>query len=192
MKNNTSTTISFRGPYGFLTSERYPSIFKFPFKKGIYIWTIPFGKNELIHYVGMTSREFKKRMMEHLKGYLSGEYGIDDLKELQKGKNIRVWDGLWRGADIEDFIGQHDILFPKLLSQIKLYKIYVAPLNCEIRLIERIEAAMANYLRKQDGIIGNFQDPEIRYRRRKESEKTVVVKMEYNSKIIGLPKILEV
>lgn len=192
MKNGTLKTISFRGPYGFLKSGKRPSIFRSSLKKGIYIWTVPFGKNELIHYVGMTSRKFKERMMEHLKGYLSGEYEINDPEELQKGKRVRVWNGLWRGADVEDFIKQHDVLFPKLLSQIRLYKIYIVQLNCEIRLIERIEAAIANYLYSQDGVVGSFQEPEIRYKKRKENEEPVIVKIKYNSKIIGLPRILEV
>ena len=150
MKNDTPKTISFRGPYGFLKSEKYPSIFKSSLKKGIYIWTVLFGKNGLIHYIGMTKRQFKVRIMEHFKGYLSGEYGIHDPEELQKGKSVLIWKGLWRGADIEDFIKQHNVLFPKLLSQIKLYKIYVAPLDCEIRLIERMEAAISDYLCKQN------------------------------------------
>lgn len=182
--------ISFQGPYGFLKSEKYPSILKSSLKKGIYVWTVPFGKNELIYYIGMTNRKFEERTAEHLKGYLSGEYGINDPEKLRKGEKIRIWDGLCRGGDLEDFIQQHNVLFPKLLRLLSLYKIYVAPLDCEIRLIERIEAAIADSLRKQDGIMGNFQEPDIRYKQRKESEEPVAVKIEYNSKIIGLPKTL--
>lgn len=192
MSNTIQKEVSFRGPYGFLKSENHPSILKSLLKKGIYIWTVPFGKNELIHYVGMTKRQFKVRIMEHFKGYLSGEYGIHDPKELQKGKSVLIWKGLWRGANIEDFIKQHNVLFPKLLSQIKLYKIYVAPLDCDIRLIERMEAAISNYLRNQGGTVGNFQESDIRYKKRKESEESLFVKISYNSKIIGLPQILKV
>lgn len=192
MNKSVKKDITFYGPYAFLKTNGLLSIFELSLKKGVYVWTVPFNNKELIHYVGITDRTFGERMAEHLKGYLSGEYGINDPRELQKGRRVRIWNGLWRGADIEDFKKRHNELFPKMLSLLKIYKIYVAPLDCEIRLMERIEAAIANHLYGQDGVVGNFQEIEIRYKKRKESEEPVIVKLKYNSKIIGLPQILKV
>src|SRR3989344_9500808 len=126
--------ITFHGPYAFLNHSVIPSIFASDIKdkRGIYIWTIPIKNKEFVYYVGMTaSQTFGKRLTQHLKGYLSGEYGINEPRELQKGKRVRIWDGFWRGANIDDFIQRHDELFPKLFALLNLYRLYVAPLSCE-------------------------------------------------------------
>ena len=173
-----------------------PSIFESQLKSGVYIWTVPFKNKELIHYVGMTTRAFRQRMKEHLKEYLSGEYGINDPVELQRGRRMRVWDGLYRGANIEDFIKKHDQFFSKLVSILNIYKIYVAQLDYEARLLERIEAAIAENLFKQGGVVGDFQEPDARPHyikmRSKRDERIEPVKLNYPKTLLGLPKILEV
>lgn len=186
----------FEGPYTFLTSKGLPSIFKSPLKRGVYIWTVPFKNKELIHYVGMTTREFRQRMKEHLKEYLSGEYGINDPVEMKKGSRMRIWDGLYRGANIEDFIKKHDQLFPKLVHMLNIYRIYVAQLDCETRLLERIEAAIAENLFNQDGAVGDFQEPDAHTHyikiKRKSDERIELVKLKCPKTLLGLPQTLRV
>jgi hypothetical protein len=184
--------IEFEGPYSFIDYGDLPSILKSPLKNGIYLWAIPVDDKELIRYVGMTTRTFGERMLEHLKAYLSGDYGIYDPIELQSGRRVKLWDGYWRGAAIEDFIKRHEELFPKLFDMLKLYRIYVAPVNGEVRLLERIEAATAKHFYDQGGMVGDFQETGVRYKGRRKDENSVIVKLECNSQRIILPSTLEV
>jgi len=44
------------------------------FKNGIYIMARPFKDDYYPHYIGMTERDFAKRINEHMRSYLSGRY----------------------------------------------------------------------------------------------------------------------
>lgn len=196
MNKEVERIVTFQGPYCFFKNGDFPAIFSIPVEnqKGVYIWTISVGDKELVHYIGITGRTFGERMEEHIKGYLSGtdKYAIFDPENLKKGRLVRVWDGLWRGAEAEIFIKRYAILFPKILKLLKSFRIYVAPLEYDARLLERIEAALAGHLYAQEGSIGKILEPGIRYKKRKENENPVLVEVKYNNRIIGLPPKLEV
>ncbi|MBM3252738.1 MAG: hypothetical protein FJZ16_00605 [Candidatus Omnitrophica bacterium] len=187
MDNSTEIIIRFQGPFTLLKGNDLPCILESPLKKGIYFWAVPVEDKDLIYYVGITTRAFSKRMIEHLKGYLSGEYGIYEPVELQKGKRLPLPLG-----DIEDFIKRHNELYPKLLDSLKLFRVYIAPVSCEKRLLERIESAIAGYLKGHGGLAAGFQNEHVNYRVRRKDENPVVVKLECSSKRIDLPPILEV
>ena len=58
------------------------------------------------------------------------------------------------------------------------------------RLRERIEAALTRHLYSRPGVIGEFQDKGVRYRKRFDNEKEIKVYFEAKSKILGLPELM--
>lgn len=182
--------IEIKGPYSFLKTQ-IPSFFDISLidRKGIYLWTVPYMDSELVYYVGQTGRSFRTRMIEHIKGYISGEYGINDPEELQKGKRVRLWQGLCRGGKIIDFLTRHDKLFPKIMELFNLFRLYLIPLplDCESRLRKRIEGTIAEILYNYKGVVGEFQEPDIKYQKPKINRGTIRIELRHNSKILGLP-----
>lgn len=181
--------VEIKGPYSFLKNSDYPSFFNTSLieRKGIYLWTVPYTDSELVYYVGETGRSFRIRMLEHMKGYLSGEYGINDPEELRNGKRLRIWNGLWRGENITDFLERHNELSQKIMELFNLFRIYLIPLNCESRLRKRIEGTIAEILYSYDGVIGEFQEPDCRYQKPKINRGSIRIQLCHKSKILGLP-----
>jgi len=195
--------VEFVGPYVFIGSGKFPSIFKCLPKKGVYFWTTPYGRKEVINYVGVTNREFKIRMFEHIKAFLSGDYKIFDANELKKGNPLPVWNGLYglgRGVKtdeficnhLEDFTKRYKELYPKIIATLKLYKIYLAEIEDETRLQERLEAAIYNCLYSQKGVVGRCVEKGILFRRRTSEERRIIFQLEFDKKIMGLPKQIEI
>jgi hypothetical protein len=72
----------------------------------------------------------------------------------------------------------------------KLYRFFVAPLECEKRLRERIETGIAEYLYEQPETVGEFQDQGIVYRPRLDTEELVQALVHCKDNLIGVPKSL--
>lgn len=183
------------GPYFWLDNTRIPYLFTEDMgnSKGVYLWAVPYKNAELVYYVGETGRSFSERMFEHYKEYMSGVYGINDPRQLKKGQRDLVWDGLWRkGKDYKstEFLSRYKELIPKLYNLLKLFRIYLIPLDCDNRLRKRIEGAITNTLYEQNGIIGNFQEVDMRYIKRTKDEEPIKLKLKSKIKILGLPKEL--
>lgn len=203
MNTKTVRKIKFVGPYIFFGSSKFPSIFKCLLKKGVYFWTTPYGGKQVISYVGTTNREFKTRMFEHVKAFLSGDYKILDSDELKKGRPSPIWYGIYglgKGAKtgefickhLEDFTSRYKELYPRIIDILKLYKIYIAEIEGETRLQERLEAAIYNCLYSQKGIVGKCAEKGILFRSRTSEEKPITFQLDFDKNIIGLPKQIEI
>jgi hypothetical protein len=203
MKTRIVRRIKFAGPYIFFGSSKFISIYKCLPKKGVYFWTSPYGKKQVINYVGTTNREFKIRMFEHAKAFLSGDYKIFDSDELKKGRPIQVWHGIYgleKGTKtgeflckhLEDFTSKHKELYPRIIELMKLYKIYIAEIKDERRLQERLEAAIYNCLYSQKGVVGECVEKGILFRSRRGKERPITFQLDFDKNIIGLPKRIEI
>jgi hypothetical protein len=160
-------------------------------KPGIYLWTIPFESGYLAYYVGETGRPFADRFIEHTRDYLYGFYRVYDPKEFAKGKKTLVWDGMWKSdrRDMKymlEFLNRYLELSQVVYEFLGQLRIFVGPLDVKERIRQRIEATLADSLRKQPGLIGKFQDADIRYRKRQANEKPISVTMTSNEQILGL------
>ena len=160
-------------------------------KSGIYLWTIPFEKRFLTHYVGETGRSFATRIIEHTRDYLNGFYRVYDPRQFAEGKKKLVWGGMWksgrRGPHLMlEFLNRYSELSTVIYEFLGQFRIFVAPLDVEERIRQRIEAAIANRLFEQPGLIGKFQDEDIRYRPRRTDEEPISVKMVSFESILGL------
>ncbi len=189
-------SVKWYGPYSFVDSG-VENVFTCSMgeKKGVYLFTIPFEGKYLVYYVGETGASFANRMLQHAQSYLNGFYRIFDPEEFVKGRKILLWGGMWK-ADrrepklISDFIDKQAELAPKIILFLKQFRIFLAPIGKDKRIIERVEAEIARSLNQQEGLIGAFQDKDVRYRPTSPDEQQFWVMMTFPQPIMGLTEKL--
>jgi len=180
------------GPYRFC-GNRDESVFLVSVgeRRGIYLWAIPFENQYLTYYVGETGRSFAYRSIEHAKCYLEGFYRVYDPEKFAKGEKVLIWGGMWK-PNRKDLKIMYEFLekYPKLSHQIyeflEQFKIFLAPTNVKQRTRQRIESAIASKLLGQPGVVGKFQDADIKYLPRRAREQPIYLKMSFPETILGL------
>ena len=185
----------FVGPLSWIEGGEVSSILKAEAvkKSGIYLWTVQIGEGELVYYVGETGRSFSQRMIDHFKEHMSGGYHLYEPDEFSRGRKVLLWPGRYgpdREPSLSVFIQRFQNLAPAIVDLAKLYRFYVAPLECEKRLRERVEAGLAKHLYEQPGMIGEFQEQGIIYRPRKDTEEPVQALIQCKVNLIGVPESL--
>ncbi len=188
-------SLQFRGPFSWVDDGDVPCIFTADLgqRAGIYLWTIRYTDGELVYYVGETGRKFSVRMLEHFREHMSGGYHLYEPMEFVKGHKVPLWPGRYDPVyktTVTGFLQRFARLAPAIEELARLYRFWLAPLECERRLRERIEAALAEHLYAQPGMIGNFQDRGIRYRGRRANEAVIKVFLQTEIVILGLPDTL--
>ena len=191
-------SIKWFGPYSFVGSEA-ENVFTCSMgqKNGVYLFTIPFEGKYLVYYVGETGASFAARLLQHVQNYLNGFYRFFDPEEFVGGRKVLVWGGMWKTDRREpklicDFVDRQAELAPKILLFLKQFRIFLAPIDENKRIIERIEAEIARSINQQEGLIGTFQDQDIRYRPTRPNEQQFRVVMNFPQQIMGLRKDLVV
>jgi hypothetical protein len=158
---------------------------------GIYLWTVPSTVGELVYYVGETDRGFARRMDEHLTEQLSGRYRLYEPNAFLRGEKDLLWRGVnGRGAqpNVAGFVDKLPAWAPALVEFVRSIRFHVAPTTCSGRSRRRIEAALANHLREQKGLIGKFQEADVRYARRRVNEETITVEITWQQKPLDVPE----
>jgi len=136
---------------------------------GVYLLTIPFNGKYLVYYVGETGASFSKRMLQNVQSYLNGFYRVFEPTEFSQAKKSLIWGGMWKTDRkdlklIGEFLKQQPTLSPKIVQFVEQFRIFLAPIDCDKRLRERIESAIAEKLSVKEGVVSDFQDKDIRYR----------------------------
>ena len=190
--------IEWFGPYAFLDCE-VENVFscKIDAEVGVYLLTIPFDGKFLVYYVGETGVSFSQLMLQHVQCYLNGFYRVFEPAEFSKGRKELVWGGMWKTDRkdpqlISEFLDKQEALSPKIVQFVKQFRIFLAPIDSDKRFRERIEAAIAKSLSVQSGLVGEFQDKDIRYRPTRQNEAKFEVKMTAPETIMGLAELLRV
>lgn len=184
--------VRFHGPLSWLGNDDTACIFTAEWgkKAGIYLWTVETELGELVYYVGQTGRSFSVRMAEHFKEHFSGGYHLYSPGEFVKGTKNLLWPGRYdpeRKTTVAEFVQNYDALTGPIEKLTRLYRFHVAPLECNRRLRERIEAGLANHLCEQEGVVGGFQDKGIRYSKRLDMEEPVQISLMADAILRGLP-----
>jgi len=160
-------------------------------RPGIYLWTVEHPQGDLVLYVGETGRNFRVRILEHLRDQLAGVYAIYDPAALRLGTRRAIWKGVI-GRDREpgglsEYAHRLLELAPSVAALVQLYRFHLAPTTCESRIRRRVEAALASDVRSRAGIVGAFIEDGVRYEPRLPDEAALVISCSSKSPVQGLP-----
>ncbi len=74
----------------------------------------------------------------------------------------------------------------KILELLRLYRLYLLPLDCDENMRKRIEGSIVQALIDQGGLIGDFQEPDYRYQKPKSDGDHFRVELHCSAPILGL------
>lgn len=161
---------------------------------GVYFWAIKVGDSYRVTHISQTGTSFYQRMKEHIINTLGGNYRISDPTALAQGEMKILWDGLWREGTRErlaDFLRASTHLHEMAKQNLKLEKIFVAPMQTEDRMRRRIEGGIAKTIRK-DKLASSLLPPDIRVLGRLTTESPLPIRIVTPVKILGLPEQLDI
>ena len=193
VKPSEEMVVSFSGPFSWPGTSDAPSVFDAEVRRlpGIYLWTVSLAEGHLVYYVGETGRSFEVRLLEHYKEHAACMYHVYSPAELARGEKVALWPGRYDAEHRKfttEFIAQHANLAPHIHALAYLYRFLLAPLSCESRIRQRIEAAIAGALYAAPGLAGIFQDRGIRYAPRRADEVPLGCALTSPVPLIGLPE----
>lgn len=161
---------------------------------GVYFWAIKVDNSYRITHIGQTGTSFYQRMKEHIINTLGGNYRISDPDALGRGEVKSLWEGLWREGHRErlpEFLRDSTRLFEAAKRNLKMEKIFLAPIVTEDRMRRRIEGAIAKQIRK-DKAASSLFPADIRVLGRLTTEAPIPIRIITPVKILGLPEQLDV
>lgn len=141
----------------------------------------------VVDYIGETSTSFYQRTKEHVIQQLGGNYSILDPDALQRGVRSVVWAGLWRAGtrdQIPSFLARHDELSPITRRYLLAHRLLLAPLACDRRVRQRIEASIAVAVHASEP---RLVASGVRYRGRRSDEEPIHVTITSDCEVRGLP-----
>jgi len=186
-----SLNLHFSGPFS-ICSEKDDVLANCPFRneRGIYLWAVKqLTTCYRVSYLGETSNSFYCRTKEHVIQTMGGNYRIIDPDQMSRGIQQIVWNGLWRiktRDKLRDFLSNYESLAPLIKRYLFGQVIFVAPLECELRVQKRVEAALAQHLRSLPQASSLFPS-DIRFVLRRIDESAVAISISADADIEGLP-----
>lgn len=176
------------GPFGWPKYENgLPCLPNIP---GVYLMTVKYRDGFLPYGVGITRRPMTKRFIEHTRSYVKGEYNILDLDIAQQGIRKVIWKGWgWTPEKRIDYEARKSEIIGMAQRLMTGTHIFVIETGITTRLLERIEASIANHFYKRDDILfdrGTLRMP------RWESEEPLMAVFKCDSKLYGLPLEIEI
>ncbi len=184
--------ILWAGPYGwpqFETGSNLPPIPKLP---GVYLQAVEYQDGYLIYAAGLTRRSVPKRFREHTLKYMSGDYNVLDIAAMQQGIRREVWHGWsWSPEKRAEFEERKPVILGAVREQLAGFRIFVADIGTEPRILERLEATVMSSLYKQPPPFCDIPDKGMMLSPRRKSESPIVVKNTCAVMLHGLPDYLE-
>lgn len=182
-----------QGPYSWPNYEQKNNLPSLPEQSGLYLQTVIYNDGYLIYAAGLTRRVVKQRFREHTRKYMSGDYNVLDVTEMQKGIRQEVWHGWgWTPAKRDNFEEQKSAILTAVERQLAGFRIFVASIGNEPRLLERLEAAIMNNLYRQPSPICDIPDKGMMLAPCWATETTITVTNECGFLLHGLPHQLEI
>ncbi len=184
--------IKWRGPFGWPKFEGdLPSI---PKVRGVYLWTVEYQNGYLIYVAGFTRRPMPERFREHTRNYMSGMYFVLDIGAMQRGVRKEVWPGFWTGKRSRkqqaEYHKRQTEIQDAARKQLEGFRVFVAKIGTEPRILERLEAAIMGNLSKQPAPFCDIPDPGMHLAPRWESETPITIHNKYPVTLHGLPSRL--
>ncbi|MBE2233357.1 MAG: hypothetical protein IAE85_07680 [Anaerolinea sp.] len=184
----SNVLFSITGSFGWPRYENgQPTLPEIP---GVYLMTVAYEDGFLPYGVGVTRRPVKRRFVEHTRKFVNGEYNILDLDHAQQGIRKVVWKGWgWTPEKRADYEARKSQIIALAQQQMLGTHIFVIETGTAVRLLERIEAAIANHYYKRDEILfdrGTLCMP------RWEAEEPIFATFHCQSNLYGFPYQVEV
>jgi hypothetical protein len=188
------TRLHFYGPYALCSDER-DVLADCPHASatGLYLWAVPTMDHGLVvDYVGETSTSFYQRTKEHVIQTLGGNYLLLDPDAAIRGRREVVWPGLWRTGtrdQLPRYLARLDELAHVAKRYLLLHQILVAPVVCDRRLRQRMEASIAAAIL---AVEPRLVAEDIRYRGRGPDDDPIEVSITSDCTVSGLPSSVTV
>ena len=193
MSHKTTLAVIWTGPFAWPTFERETSLPAIPNHPGVYLMTVEYLKGFLIYAAGITRRSIPRRFREHTRKYMSGDYTVLDIAALRQGIRKEIWHGWgWSPEKHSDYKSRKNTIDDAARQQLAGFRIFVANLDNQPRILERIEAAIMNGLYQEPSPLRDIPDKGMQLSPRWESEEIVVVQNECAATLYGLSKHLEI
>lgn len=192
---NESYTLDWHGPFCFQGEEDLLLSSSVAKQYGVYLLTVEHQGGYLIYSAGLTTRTFKQRFQEHIKAYRTGVYTIFDARKFQTGERVEVWRGFWfrkRTHEMEqEFKNRYEEINLAASELLSAFRIFLAPLTTEKRVLERLEAAIMNNLYLGIGAVSHLPDRGMHLAPRRSDEEVFEVRSVAKVCLHGLPERFE-
>lgn len=191
--DSISLEMTWMGPYAWPGFEIVDQLQTIPEVSGLYLQTFEYRDGFLVYGAGLTRRSVRTRLKEHTSKYMNGEYTVLDVTEVQQGKRKEIWHG-WGHArqHRNEYEYRKREIIEAVRRQLEGYRVFIANIGEEPRILERLEAAIMENLYQQSPPLCDIPDKGMQLSPRWENEEPVIVKSICPEIIHGLPKVFEI
>ena len=185
--------ILWTGPYSWPKYESETGMPSVPKHPGLYLQTFEYQDGYLISAAGLTRRPIPTRLREHTNKFINGDYTIMDMTALKEGLRKEVWHGWgWSPEKRTDFEERKLIILSAARKQMAAYRLFVANVDPQPRILERLEASIWNLLYKLQNPFCDIPDRGVMISPRWERETPIIVKNSCEVRLHGLPASFDI
>jgi hypothetical protein len=163
---------------------------------GVYLWTVKYRSGYLIYAAGYTKRPFLTRFREHTRAHRDGFFTVFDMEAMQTGRRKEIWHGFFtKKRPLERdkmFLRRRSEIEEAVQNQLSKFRVFLAPLNRETRILKRFEGSIMTSLYKAPIPFSTIPDKGMSLSLRWEAEKPILVRNMSAYKLYGLPDELEI
>jgi hypothetical protein len=191
-----STVLNWHGPYGWPGASTGADISSLAATSagrgsGVYLWTVEYGDGFLLYAAGITRRPFVQRFREHTRRYRTGVYTLFNVAALRQSRREEVWHGYWTKARPADRIAEYARRRAELEraaeEQLAAFRVFVATTDGDLRILQRIEAAIMYSLYAAPGPTAAVPDRGMALAPRRRSEQPLLIRSLCGVTLHGLP-----
>jgi len=193
MSNKLAIDAMWSGPLAWPAFESEAKLPSIPNHPGAYLMTVEYLNGYLIYAAGITRRPIPTRFGEHTLKYMSGDYTVLDITAMNEGIRKEIWHGWgWSPEKRTEYENRKLTIVDAARKQLAGFRIFVANVGIQPRLLERLEASIMNRLYQEPSPFCDVPDKGMMLAPRWESEEIIIVKNECAATLYGLPKQLEI
>jgi len=154
-RNHPALSLKWFGPYALFPSDDRLEVYssKEAASAGLYLWAVPIGGEYLVHYVGVTADNIADRQAVHMQYFLSGDYTLYDPEAFRNARKVSVYEP---GKGVSDYLSRYDELSGIVARHTQAIHVFVAPLDANKVMLERIESSIIESLRNAGGEVAGF------------------------------------
>lgn len=192
-RNTRNLEVLWEGPFSWPNYEERNGLPSIPRSPGVYLQTFEYQDGYLIYAAGITRRLVPVRFREHTRNYMNGDYNVLDPSEAERGVRKEIWHGWgYAKAHRNQFEENKAEIQQAVQEQLTRFRIFVAEVGTERRLLERIEASIMIHLNQQSSPYCDIPDQGMMLAPRWNDEETIRMSSRSRSRIHGIPEVLEI